>query len=107
MFAGGTARLLVTNDGDAPLELTVEPRADTYRIQPQRTYVVVTHAPAAEGPWPGTLRGDEPFEVVHRRDSVTVWVNGHCFHLADTAGRAIDAADYQCPAQGAASGSRP
>ncbi|GAA2807316.1 hypothetical protein RMN57_02480 [Kitasatospora sp. CM 4170] len=28
MFVGGTARLLVTNDGAAPLALTVEPWAD-------------------------------------------------------------------------------
>ncbi|GHF76273.1 hypothetical protein GCM10018790_62750 [Kitasatospora xanthocidica] len=103
MSVGGTARLLVTNDGEAPLELTVEPWADTYQIQPQQTCVVVTHAPAADGSWSGTSRGDEPFQVVHRPDSVTVWVNGHCFHLTDVAGHAIDAADWQCPARGAAS----
>ncbi|MFD8696399.1 hypothetical protein [Kitasatospora purpeofusca] len=31
MFAGGTARLLMTNDGEAPLELTVEPWAPLNR----------------------------------------------------------------------------
>ncbi|GLW75284.1 hypothetical protein Kpho02_75810 [Kitasatospora phosalacinea] len=103
MFAGGTARLLVTNDGEAPLELTVEPWADTYQIQRQQTYVVVTHSPVADGSWCGTLRGDEPFQVVYRPDSVTVWANGQCFHLADRAGHAIDAADWQCPAQNVAS----
>ncbi|MEU9073965.1 hypothetical protein ACFYUY_24675 [Kitasatospora sp. NPDC004745] len=103
MFAGGTARLLVTNDGEAPLELTVEPWADTYQIQRQQTCVVVTHSPAADDSWSGTLRGDEPFQVVHRRDSVTVWAYGYCFHLTDMAGQAIDAADWQCPAQGTAS----
>ncbi|MGA5816841.1 hypothetical protein ACPC54_03095 [Kitasatospora sp. NPDC094028] len=103
MFAGGTARLLITNDGEAPLELTVEPWADTYQLQRQQTCVVVTHSQTADGSWSGTQRGDEPFQVVHRPDSVTVWANGQCFHLADMAGHAIDAADWQCPAQDAAS----
>lgn len=99
MFAGGTARLLVRNDGEAPLELTVEPWADTHQILPGQTCVVVTHSPAEDGSWSGTLRGDEPFQVDHRRDSVTVWANGNCFHLNNMAGNAIDAADWQCPAQ--------
>ncbi|MFJ9770789.1 hypothetical protein ACIRVF_06065 [Kitasatospora sp. NPDC101157] len=102
MFAGGSARLLVTNDGEVPLELTVEPWADTYQIQRQQTCVVVTHSPADRS-WSGTQRGDEPFQIVHRRDSVTVWANGQCFHLTDTAGHVIDAADRQCPAQDAVS----
>ncbi|MFD4399874.1 hypothetical protein [Kitasatospora sp. NPDC058478] len=100
MFAGGTARLLVGNDGEAPLKLAVEPWADTYRIPPGQTRAIVTHSPAGDGSWSGTLRGDEPFQVDHRRDSVTVWANGHCFHLNDMLGNAIDAADWQCPVQG-------
>ncbi|MET9290921.1 hypothetical protein [Streptomyces sp. NPDC003077] len=99
MFAGGTARLLVGNDGEAPLRLTVEPWAETYRILPGQTCVVVTHSPTEDGSWSGTTRAHEPFQVGHRRDSITVWANGNCFHLSDTAGHAIDAADWQCPAQ--------
>ncbi|MEU6122472.1 hypothetical protein [Streptomyces sp. NPDC047123] len=100
MFAGGTARLLVGNDGDAPLELSVEPWADVHRLLPGQTCVVVTHSPAQDGSWPGTTRGDEPFQVEHRRDSVTVWANGNCFHLSDLAGGAIYAADRDCPVRG-------
>ncbi|AEN13340.1 MULTISPECIES: hypothetical protein [unclassified Streptomyces] len=99
MFTGGTARLLVRNDGEAALELTVEPWADAYQLLPGQTCVVVTHSPTEDGSWSGTLRRDEPFQVDHRRDSVTVWANGNCFHLSDMAGGAIDAADWQCPAQ--------
>ncbi|MEU4118702.1 hypothetical protein AB0F71_29950 [Kitasatospora sp. NPDC028055] len=101
MFAGGTARLLVRNDGDTPLELTVEPWADAYQLGPGQTRVVITHSPAADGSWPGTVRGDQPFQVDHRRDSVTVWAFGHCFHLGDTADQELDAADWQCPARAA------
>ncbi|MFD4143093.1 hypothetical protein [Streptomyces sp. NPDC058572] len=99
MFAGGTARLLVGNDGEEPLELTVEPWADIHRIPPKQTCVVVTHSPTGDGSWSGTLRGDEPFQVDHRPDSVTVWANGECFHLSDREGNAIDAADWHCPAR--------
>ncbi|MET9572216.1 hypothetical protein ACFYNW_30310 [Streptomyces virginiae] len=35
MFAGRTARLVVGNDGEDLLELTVEPGADIHRIQPK------------------------------------------------------------------------
>ncbi|MFC9602468.1 hypothetical protein ACFTTN_03265 [Streptomyces niveus] len=83
-----------------PLELTVEPWADTYPILPGQTCVVVTHSPAEDGSWSGTLRGDEPLQVDHRPDSITVWANGDCFHLSDMTGNAIDAADWQCPARG-------
>ncbi|MFG2668340.1 hypothetical protein ACGFY6_29405 [Streptomyces sp. NPDC048387] len=93
--------MLVNNEGEAPLELTVEPWADAYQILPGQTCVVVTHSPAGDGSWSGTRRKNEPFEVDHRRDSVTVWANGHCFHLSDGAAHAIDAADWYCPARGA------
>ncbi|MFB7905586.1 hypothetical protein ACFC1T_04080 [Kitasatospora sp. NPDC056076] len=101
MFTGGAARLLVRNDDETPLELTVEPWADAYRLAPGQTRVVITHSPTADGSWSGTRRGDEPFQVDHRRDSVTVWAHGHCFHLTDTAGQEIDAADRDCPARAA------
>lgn len=103
MATARTARLLLSNGGDAALELTVEPWAETYRIPPKRTWVVVTHSPAADGSWSGTLRGDEPFQVDHRPESVTVWANGNCFHLREAEGTVIDSADWQCPAQGCAS----
>ncbi|MFJ5046294.1 hypothetical protein [Streptomyces sp. NPDC088719] len=103
MFAGGTARLVLSNGGEAPLELTVEPWADLYRIPPKQSCVVVTHSPAADGSWSGTLRVDEPFQVDHRSDSVTVWANGDCFHLSDADGDVIDAADRHCPARNPAS----
>ncbi|WP_371749751.1 hypothetical protein OG302_40515 [Streptomyces sp. NBC_01283] len=99
MFAGGTARLVLSNGGDAQLELTVEPWAEIHSILPKETCVVVTHSPAGDGSWPGTLRADEPFEVDHRPDSVTVWANGNCFHLSDAEGNAIHAIDDECPAQ--------
>jgi hypothetical protein len=99
MFAGRTARLVLSNGGETLLELTVEPWADVLHILPKQTCVVVTHSPAEDGSWPGTRRGDEPFQVDHRPDSVTVWANGHCFHLSDTQGNAIYAADGQCPDQ--------
>ncbi|MFF4426224.1 hypothetical protein ACFY04_36540 [Streptomyces sp. NPDC001549] len=101
MFAGRTARLVVSNDGEELLELTVGPWADIHRIPPKETCVVVTHSPAGDDTWSGTLYGDEPFEVEHRPDSVTVWANGHCFHLSDRQGNAIYANEYGggCPAQ--------
>ncbi|MEV6395868.1 hypothetical protein AB0M39_13980 [Streptomyces sp. NPDC051907] len=99
MFAGRTARLAVSNDGEEPLELTVEPWADIHQILPKETCVVATHSPAGDGTGPGTSYGDEPFEVQHRPDSVTVWAYGHCFHLSDREGNAIYAYDYGCPAQ--------
>ncbi|WP_234352027.1 MULTISPECIES: hypothetical protein [unclassified Streptomyces] len=94
------ARLLLGNGGEAALELTLEPWAETRRIPPKQTWVVVTHSPAADGPWSGTLREDEPFQVDHRPESVTVWVNGNCFHPSDRDGNPVDAADWHCPAQG-------
>ncbi|MFF1714065.1 hypothetical protein [Streptomyces sp. NPDC058268] len=100
MFAGGTARLVLSNGGDAPLELTVEPWAEIHSILPKQSCVVVTHSPAGGGSWPGTSRADEPFEVDHRPDSVTVWANGNCFHLSDAEGNAIYALDGECPVQG-------
>ncbi|MEU5187507.1 hypothetical protein AB0G83_10220 [Streptomyces klenkii] len=103
MFAGTTARLLIRNGGEAPLELAVEPWADVHQILPEQTRVVVTHSPARDGSWSGTLRKDEPFQVDHQPDSVTVWANGNCFHLSDVEGNAIGAADWQCPAQAPAS----
>ncbi|MER7050073.1 hypothetical protein ABT391_35155 [Streptomyces jumonjinensis] len=103
MFAGGTARLRLCNDGEALLELTVEPWAEVHQILPKQTCVVVTHSPSGDGSWSGTLQADEPFQVDHRPDSVTVWVNGNCFHLGDEEGDAIDTADWQCPARGPAS----
>ncbi|MGW6721085.1 hypothetical protein [Streptomyces sp. NPDC054995] len=99
MFTGGTARLLISNGGTAPLEVTVEPWADLHRLPPDRTCVVVTHSPTADGSWSGTLRENEPFQVEHRPDSVTVWANGVCFHLTDADGNTIEADDSHCPAR--------
>ncbi|MFF2195108.1 hypothetical protein [Streptomyces sp. NPDC058157] len=100
MFTGKTARLVVRNDGGEPLELTVEPWADIHRIPPKETCVVVTHSPAGDAPWSGTSYGDEPFEVEHRPDSLTVWAYGHCFHLGDRQGNPIYANTFGggCPA---------
>ncbi|MFI0263131.1 hypothetical protein ACH4OW_29365 [Streptomyces sp. NPDC017056] len=89
-----------------PLELVVEPWAQVHQVLPEQTCVVVTHSASTDGSWSGTVRADEPFQVGHRSDAVTVWVNGDCFHLTDEEGNAIDAidvADWQCPAQGSAS----
>lgn len=103
MGSVGTARLLISNGGEVALELNVEPWAETYQMLPKQTWVVVTHSPAADGSWSGTLRGDEPLQVDHRPESVTVWVNGNCFLLSDTEEDAIHSADWHCPAQGASS----
>lgn len=97
MVTRGMARLLLGNGGEAALELTVEPWAETRQIPPKQTWVVVTHSPSADGSWSGTLRGDEPFQVDHRPESVTVWVNGHCFRLCDRDGNLVDSADWDCP----------
>ncbi|KDN88048.1 hypothetical protein [Kitasatospora cheerisanensis] len=97
MVAGGTARLLVGNSGEAPLELTVEPWADTCWIPPGRTFAVVTHSAEEEALWPGAVRPHEPFEVDHRPDSVTVWPYGSCYHLTDELGVPVEAADWDCP----------
>ncbi|MEW2138090.1 hypothetical protein AB0892_16065 [Streptomyces sp. NPDC005409] len=91
----------MSNEGQELLELTVEPWADMHRIPPKGTCTVVTHAPAGDGTWGLPSYRDEPFEVEHRPDSVTVWVNGHCFHLSDKEGNPIDEGVYGggCPAQ--------
>ncbi|MFJ7087616.1 hypothetical protein ACIQU8_30815 [Streptomyces griseus] len=103
MFAGRTARLVVGNDGEVPLELMVEPWGDVHLILPKEKCVVVTHSSSEDGSWPGTRLGDEPFEVDHRSDSVTVWANGHCFHLSDRRGKEIDPYVYGgCPARNTA-----
>jgi hypothetical protein len=101
MFAGRTARLVVRNDGEKLLELTLEPWADVHRIRPKETCIVITHSPTGDGTWGGTSHGDEPFEVEHRPDAVTVWANGDCFHLSDREGGPIDANAYGggCPAR--------
>lgn len=91
--------MVLHNAGEAPLELVVEPWAERHLIPPEQTCVVLTHSPARDGSWCGTLRRDEPFEIGHRSDSVTVWANGRCFHLSDREGNAIDAADWECPAR--------
>ncbi len=103
MGSAGMARVLISNGGESALELTVEPWAETHQMLPKQTWVVVTHSPAEDGSWSGTLRRGEPFQVDHRPESVTVWVNGNCFHLSDTEENAIDSADWQCPVQGAPS----
>ncbi|MFJ8645471.1 hypothetical protein ACIRNI_05045 [Streptomyces sp. NPDC093546] len=100
LFTGDTARLVLGNGGDSPLELTVEPWAEVHLIEPGQSRVVVTHSPSGDRSWSGTLRGDEPFRVDHRPDAVTVWANGHCFHLTDAEGTALDAEASHCPAQG-------
>ncbi|WP_327735235.1 hypothetical protein OG749_16705 [Streptomyces nojiriensis] len=100
MFTGRTARLAVGNDGGEPLDLALEPWGDVHRILPDESCVVVTHSAAADGPWPGAGLGDEPFQVDHRPDSVTVWANGHCFHLSDRQGNEIEPYLYGgCPVQ--------
>ncbi|MFK0200522.1 hypothetical protein [Streptomyces lavendulae] len=98
---GRTARLVVGNDGEEPLELAVEPWADTHWIPPKGTCIVVTHSSAGDGTWRGTSYGDEPFEVEHRPDSVTVWANGDCFHLSDRKGNPIHENTFGggCPAE--------
>ncbi|GGR09022.1 hypothetical protein GCM10010280_66050 [Streptomyces pilosus] len=83
----------LSNDGEAALELTVQPRAETHQLLPKQTWVVVTYSSAADGSWSGTLREDEPFQVDHRPESVTVRVDGNCFHLSDTEGNVIESAD--------------
>ncbi|MFD3537515.1 hypothetical protein [Streptomyces sp. NPDC058664] len=103
MVTSETARLLLSNGGEAALELTVEPWAETRQMPPKQTWAVVPHSFVADGSWSGTLRGDEPFQVDHRSESVTAWVNGSCFHLSDMEGNVIDSADWQCPIQGSAS----
>ncbi|MEU6962203.1 hypothetical protein [Streptomyces chrestomyceticus] len=103
MFAGRSARLRLGNNGEAVLELSVEPWAEVCRILPGQTCVLVTHSPSGDGTWSGTSRADEPFRIDHRSDAVTVWANGNCFHLTDEEGGAIAAADWQCPARNSAS----
>ncbi|MEW1721632.1 hypothetical protein [Streptomyces sp. NPDC093109] len=95
--------MVLSNNSVVPLELTVEPWADIHWMPPMQACVVVTHSPATDGSWSGTLRRDESFRVDHRPDSITVWVNGSCFHLSDADGNAINAADWHCPAQNPAS----
>ncbi|MDH6539916.1 hypothetical protein [Streptomyces sp. SPB4] len=92
---------MVRNDGEELLELAVEPWADTHQIPPKGTCVVVTHSSAGDGTWGGTTYGDEPFEVEHRPDSVTVWAYGDCFHLGDREGNPIYENAYGggCPAR--------
>ncbi|MFK0253812.1 hypothetical protein [Streptomyces sp. NPDC090445] len=92
------ARLVVHNDGEEPLDLTVEPWADIHEIPPKGMCVVVTHAPAGGRDWSGTSYEDEPFEVEHRPDSVTVWANGHCFHICDREGNEYYSNVSGCPA---------
>lgn len=100
MFAGRAARLVVSNDGEDPLDLMLEPWGDVHRILPKEACVVVTHSSTGDGSWPGTQLGDEPFQVGHGPDWVTVWANGHCFHLSDRNGNEIDPYVYGgCPAQ--------
>ncbi|MFJ5927014.1 hypothetical protein ACIQF6_30930 [Kitasatospora sp. NPDC092948] len=94
---GAAARLLVDNSGDSPLELTVEPWADSCWIPPGQTFTVLTHTPDDRGPWPGANRLHEPFEVDRRPDAVTVRPFGACYHLTDGAGNPVDAADWECP----------
>ncbi|MFD8596658.1 hypothetical protein ACFV1L_16815 [Kitasatospora sp. NPDC059646] len=97
MVAGGTARLLVGNSGEASPELTVEPWTDTCWLPPGRTFAVVAHAPDEDGHWPGAVRPFEPFEVGHRPDPVTVWPYGECCRPADEPGAPVEAADWDCP----------
>ncbi|WP_233415834.1 hypothetical protein [Streptomyces sp. N35] len=89
----------VRNTGTQPLELTVEPWAEVHHIPPGETVAVVTHAPTTGGVWPGSKAEGEAFGVDHHPDSVSVWANGNCFHLTGQDGNAIDAADWDCPAQ--------
>ncbi|MFE5808690.1 hypothetical protein [Streptomyces sp. NPDC056491] len=100
-FVGRAARLMVRNDGEEPLDLAVEPWGDVHRIMPAELCAVVTHSLAGYGTWPGTTLGDEPFEVQHRPDSLTVWANGSCFHLYDREGNEIEPYLYGgCPVEG-------
>ncbi|MFF0393979.1 hypothetical protein ACFYS8_35540 [Kitasatospora sp. NPDC004615] len=91
MVARGTARLLVGNSGEEPVELTVEPWSGAYWIPPGRTFAVVTPASGEDGSWRGTAGPHGLFGVDRRPDSVTVWPYGSCFQLTDGAGTAAGA----------------
>ncbi|MER8185199.1 hypothetical protein [Kitasatospora sp. NPDC094015] len=99
MFGGETSELVITNGGDVPLELIVEPGEDSYPILPGQFCVLTTHAPAQAGGRSGARYEHRRFEVVQRPDSITVRPIATCFHLVDQDCGAIDAADQQCPAR--------
>ncbi|MFB7172813.1 hypothetical protein ACFCYM_18580 [Streptomyces sp. NPDC056254] len=90
---------MVGNDGEEPLELTVEPWADIHHIPPKDTCTVTTHRPAGDDTRSSTPHGDEPFPVQHRPHAVTIWAHDHGFHPTDRNGNPTHANTYSggCP----------
>ncbi|MBB4753212.1 hypothetical protein [Actinoplanes lobatus] len=82
----------IRNHSDGPLEVVLEPFGRDYWLRPGESLVVHTAGRSdGESPWPGTLRGDEPFEVNYQPGSIQVYLNGAGGWVTD-----LDGADLEC-----------
>ncbi|MFD5511548.1 hypothetical protein ACFWIB_27785 [Streptomyces sp. NPDC127051] len=88
--AAPVARLPVTNGGQDPLELVLEPYCWSEWLEPGATVTVVTVGEAdAQRPWSGTTAPDEPFELDYYPDQLVVWPNGRLVLILDAAGNEL------------------
>ncbi|MEU9143631.1 hypothetical protein [Streptomyces sp. NPDC048349] len=84
------ARLPVTNRGQKPLLLILEPWGWDECVEPGRTVTVVTVGTAgSDRPWLGTDVPNEPFQLDHHPDTLVVWANGELSIIEDDAGNEL------------------
>ncbi|MFK0046236.1 hypothetical protein ACIQU4_19460 [Streptomyces sp. NPDC090741] len=84
--AAPVARLPVTNGGQNPLELVLEPYCWSEWLEPGAKVTVVTVGEAdAVRPWSGTTAPDEPVELDCYPDQLVVRPNGRLVLVLDAA----------------------
>ncbi|MFE7512787.1 hypothetical protein [Streptomyces sp. NPDC057540] len=79
---GNPVPLLVQNDGDALLELWLEPFGQDYWLRPGEAVTVTSY-----GRW-----DDHPFETVHEPGRLTVWATSCFATVVDAAGDEVPGA---------------
>ncbi|MDI6098761.1 hypothetical protein QLQ12_09135 [Actinoplanes sp. NEAU-A12] len=85
------ARLPISNHSDEVLEVVLEWYGRDYRLMPGESLVVHTVGRSGGGPtWPGTVRGNEPFQVDHCPGSIQVHVNGTDGWVTDLEGNELE-----------------
>ena len=88
---GNPVPMRVTNDGESPLELLLEPCGRDYWLLRGETVTVTSH-----GAWT-----DHPFETVHEPDRLTVWATSWFATVCDGNGDEVPGGRNRPPGPGA------
>ena len=85
------ARLPIHNHGGELLEVILETYGEDYHLRPGESLVIHTAGvPGRESTWPGTTRGDEPFDINCYPGSIQVYFNGIRGWVTDLDGTDLD-----------------